>query len=186
MGVEISKYRTSGYNINGIYHFCSQMITKGGIMVKSGIIIGAVGFVLVLVSSVFISPVCAPCWGLILGLGAGYLAGVFDKPQNNNDAMKKGAIAGAIAAALIIIGALIGGVINASILEPTDLANMYEYFGLPDMTLDQTSIWIGQLGSAICCGLLNVGLMAGLGTAGGALWWQFKGKNQLLNPFSQY
>ncbi len=153
-------------------------------MVKSGIIIGAVGFVLVLVSSVLFSPVCAPCWGVILGLGAGYLAGVFDKPQHNNDAIKKGAIAGAIAAAFIIIGALIGGIVNASILDPSDLANMYEYFGLSDVALDQTSIWLGQLGSALCCGLLNVALMTGLGTAGGALWMQLRGKNQPIDPFS--
>lgn len=155
-------------------------------MVKSGIIIGAVGFVVVLISSVLISPICAPCWGLILGLGAGYLAGVFDKPQNNNDTIKKGAIAGAIAAALVIVGALIGGVINSSILDPADMANIYENFGLPDVSLDQTTIWLGQLGSALCCGLLNVVLMAGLGTAGGALWWQFKGKKQPVNPFSQF
>jgi len=75
--------------------------------------------------------------------------------------------------------------VNASILDPTQLANMYEIFGLPDISLDQTSIWVGQLGSAVCCGLLNVALMAGLGTAGGALWWQLKGKNQQVNPFSQ-
>jgi hypothetical protein len=155
-------------------------------MVKSGIIIGAVGFLLVLISSVLISPVCAPCWGLILGLAAGYLAGIFEKPLNNNDTIKKGAIAGAIAAALVIVGGLIGGIVNAAILDPADLANIYENFGFPDMSLDQTSIWIGQLGSAICCGLLNVVLMAGLGTAGGALWWQFKGKNQPADPFSQY
>jgi hypothetical protein len=155
-------------------------------MVKSGIIIGVVGFVLVLGSAVIFSPLCAPCWGLILGLAAGYLGGVFEKPLNNNEVIKKGAIAGAIAAGLILVGALIGGVINAALLDPSDLQQMYELLGVTDYTLDQTTIWVGQLGSAVCGGLLNAVLMAGMGAAGGALWWQTQGKKRPVEPFTQY
>ncbi len=155
-------------------------------MVKSGIIIGIVGFVLVLGSAVIFSPLCAPCWGLILGLAAGYLAGVFEKPTVNANVIKRGAIAGAIAGGLVLVGALIGGIINASLLNPSDLRQIYEWLGVSGYSLDQTTIWAGQLGSAICGGLLNVALMAGMGAAGGALWWQIQGKNKPVESSIQY
>jgi MFS family permease len=154
-------------------------------MVRAGIIVGAVGFVLVLGSAVIISPLCTLCWGLILGLAAGYLAGVYEKPANNNDTLKKGAIAGAIAAGLVMLGALIGGIINAAILEPADIQQMYELLGI-DLTLDQTSLWVGQLGAALCGGLLNIVLMAGFGALGGILWWQIQGKKRPTESFPEF
>jgi hypothetical protein len=62
---------------------------------------------------------------------------------------------------------------------------MYELLGVTDYSLDQTAIWVGQLGSAVCGGLLNAVLMAGMGAAGGALWWQIQGKNRPIEPFTQ-
>ena len=121
-----------------------------------------------------------------MGLAAGYLVGVFEKPTNNANVLKRGAIAGAIAGGLVLLGALIGGIINASILNPADMAQIYEWLGVSGYELDQTTIWAGQLGSAVCGGLLNVVLMAGMGAAGGALWWQIQGKNKPVEPSIQY
>lgn len=144
-------------------------------MVKSGLIVGAVAFVLVLAGTI-ISPLCAPCAGILVGLAAGYLAGVFDKPAVSADCTKKGASAGAIAGAISILGSLIGAVINAAVLAPSGNAQINELLGLPPS--DPATIWGAQLGAACCLGLLNVALGAGLGAAGGALWYQITGKKQ--------
>lgn len=48
-------------------------------MLKSGLIVGVVMIVLA-IGSTLISPLCAPCVALLAGLGAGYLACVFDRP----------------------------------------------------------------------------------------------------------
>lgn len=151
-------------------------------MVKSGVIIGAVGFFLVL-GTTLIFVFCAPCWGLLMGLAAGYLAGVFDKPIDNNDTIKKGAIAGAIAAAICLLGGVIGGLINAVAFDPVQMQEFYDMFDMETPT--QSMVWMVQLGGSICIGVLDIALMAGLGAAGGALWWQTTGKNhpmQVIPP----
>jgi len=148
-------------------------------MVKSGLIIGAVSFLLVLGSASIISPICAPCIGLFLGLVAGYLAGVFDKPVSNREAIRKGGIAGAIAGGLGFIGGLIGGVINGALLNPSSIGELYKMFGLPNPSIGQAEIWVMQLGGAFCIGLFNIAWMAIMGIAGGALWFQITGKNRI-------
>jgi hypothetical protein len=148
-------------------------------MIKSGLIFGAVTFLLVLLSAIIVSPLCAPCLGLFIGLGAGYCAGVFDKPNNSGDSVKKGAIAGAIAGGIGIIGGLIGAVINGALVNPASLQTIYEALGITGVTIDKTNLWVGQLTAAVCVGLFDVVWMAILGVAGGALWFQITGKNQI-------
>jgi hypothetical protein len=65
-------------------------------MLKSGLIVGAVMLVLSLGGSL-ITPLCVPCLALIVGIGAGYLAGTFDKPLASGASAQVGAGAGAIA-----------------------------------------------------------------------------------------
>ena len=156
-------------------------------MIKSGIIVGVIALILVLVSGLFL-PWLAPCWGILLGLVVGYLAGVFDKPGTSGDSAKKGAIAGLIAAAFALVGGLISGVINSLTVNPQDLADLYEMLGVDFPAVDQASIWLGQLGMACCLGLVNFALLAGLGAAGGALWWQFSGRKHIppTPPMAQY
>ena len=147
-------------------------------MVKSGLLFGAVSFVLILGSAVLITPFCAPCLGIILGLAAGYVACVYDKPISNGEGVRKGGMAGVIAGGLGLVGGLIGGVINGVLLNPSSLEALYKTLGIPNISLDQTAIWTMQLVGAVCIGLFNVGWMAILGVAGGALWFQISGKNQ--------
>jgi len=146
-------------------------------MVKAGIIVGIVALVLILGSTFLMSPLCSPCWGIVLGLAAGYLAGVYEKPLAQNDMIKKAVIAGVIAALFAGVGSLIGAILNGAYLNPADLQNIYQFLNLPATMPDETTIWVGQIGSACCVGLLNLAVMAGLGAAGGALWWQVRGKN---------
>lgn len=61
-------------------------------MVKSGLIVGGVMFLLVVLTAAGVSPLCALCVPLVTGLGAGYLTGVFEKPVEAGQAAKCGAI----------------------------------------------------------------------------------------------
>jgi hypothetical protein len=147
-------------------------------MVKSGLILGAISFVIVLGFAVILTPFCAPCLGLVLGLAAGYFSGVFDKPINSGESVRKGGIAGAIAGALSFTGGFIGGVINGAMLNPSSVESFSKVFGINNFNISQAQIWTYQLGFAVSIGLFNVVWMAILGVAGGALWYQISGKNR--------
>jgi hypothetical protein len=138
-------------------------------MLKSGIIFGLIGFVLVLGVSVLISPFCSICFTVLLGLGAGYVAGVFERPLDSGEAWKRGAGAGALAGGLVILGQLIAGGVNANFMANDPNAQIVnELLGLPPA--DPAMLWLGAVFAACCFGLVNVGILAGLGAAGGALW----------------
>ncbi len=147
-------------------------------MVKSGVIFGVVALVLVLGFSVLLTPFCAPCIGLFLGLGAGYVAGVFDKPINSTESIKKGAIAGAITGGIGFVGGLVAAIINASIMTPAMIQSFSRIFGLTNYSVNQSQIWTYQLIYAILVGVFDIVLMGILGVTGGALWYQIIGKNQ--------
>lgn len=135
-------------------------------MIKSGLIVGAVLFLLVLIAASVISPLCAFCFPLFAGIGAGYLTGVFDKPAPE-EVIKRGAIAGAIAGGIAVLAQVIAAVINSLVLQNTGF-NPAAIFG--GEAVDPATIWIGQFVSACCVGLLNIGLMAGFGALGALLW----------------
>jgi hypothetical protein len=146
-------------------------------MVKSGVIFGIVALVLILLVTL-ISPFCGVCLGLFIGLAAGYVAGVFGKPGSASEGVKMGAVAGAIAGAIGLVGQFIGGVLNSMVVNPTTLEQFYKTFGLPNISLTQTQITTSQILAAGCIGLFNILWMAAFGLAGGALWYQVRGKNQ--------
>jgi len=147
-------------------------------MLKSGLIFGIIAFVLVLGSATIISPLCAPCLGVILGLFAGYVAGEYDRPANVNECIRKGAISGVIAGGLGFLGGMIGSLINSAVLNPSNLNSIYQTLGLPNPNYNQATIWAYQLVGGLSIGLFNIVWMAVLGLAGGALWFQVIGKNR--------
>lgn len=141
-------------------------------MLKAGLISGAVMFFFVLLSALIVSPLCALCVPLITGLAAGYLNGVFEK-----DAMtvvQRGAYSGAIAGAMGIVAQMIASVVNAAFMQNPD-NQINNLLGLP--TIDPTTVWVSTLGLACCVGLINIGLSAGLGAGGGAIWKNTAGKS---------
>ena len=144
-------------------------------MIKAGLILGAVMLVLGIGGSL-LSPLCVPCLAVMAGVGAGYLAGVWEKPLTSGDSAKVGAIAGAIGGAGALLGQIIGGILNAILVDPQQMMRMMEQFGLP-ANYDSNFFLIGQIGGAVCFGLLDIVLMAGLGALGGILWLQIAGKN---------
>lgn len=147
-------------------------------MLKSGLIIGGVMLVLAIGGSL-LSPLCVPCLALFAGLGAGYLAGMFDKPGLQNTTVRSGASAGAIGGVGALIGQFIGGGINAVMVGPEGAQQLLQQLS-PELagSSDPTFYYAGVFGLACCVGLFNVGLMAGLGALGGMLWWNMTGKNQ--------
>ena len=145
-------------------------------MVKSGLIVGVVMFFLVL-GAALISPLCALCIPLFAGLGAGYLAGVFDKPAMPNDMLKRGAGAGAIAGAIAIFAQIIAAVANVYILQNPQFNPGTAIIGKP---IDLSTILMGQAFAAICVGGLNVLLTAAFGAGGGAIWSKTAGKPENL------
>ncbi len=152
-------------------------------MLKSGLIVGGVMFVLAIGGSL-LSPFCVPCLALFAGLGAGYLASLFDKPGAQNAAVRAGTGAGAVGGIGGLVGQFIGGGINAVVVGPEGAAELLRNIS-PDFAAssDPTSYYAGVFISACCIGLFNLALMAGLGALGGVIWWAITGKNQSsLNP----
>lgn len=147
-------------------------------MVKSGLISGAVMFILVLVGAAGLTPICALCVPLIAGLLAGYLTGVFEKPAAE-EALKRGAGAGAIAGAMGLVANIAAAIINAAVLQNPQF-QLNRLLGLPPT--DPTTVWLVQLGLNLCIGLFNVAFTAALGVGGVAIWRGTAGKAQTLPP----
>jgi len=151
-------------------------------MLKSGLILGVVALLLA-IGAALLSPLCVPCLTLLLGLGAGYLAGAFDKPSEKRGSTKSGAIAGAIGGAGALIGQAVGAVINSQLVGPGGAIQLIRQLGiqLPSGATPAdiaTGYWGGVIGSTCCLGLFDVALMAGLGALGGLLWWQMSGSKR--------
>ncbi len=148
-------------------------------MVRSGLILGALALIIA-AGATLISPICAPCTAIFLGLAAGYLASVFDKPSTSASTSRVGAISGAIAGAGAILGQVLGTVINSAIIGPDNLQAIYQKLGVPTSGIDLVqTYWIGLVGGTVCFSVLDVLVMAGFGTVGGLLWWQTAGKNEM-------
>jgi len=152
-------------------------------MLKSGLIFGLIALLFGIGLSL-LSPLCVPCLTIFLGLAAGYVANVFDKPAQGA-AVKNGALAGLIGGAGAMIGQAIGGGLNILIAGPEQTAEIMRQFGMPTGG-DQfaAGYWVGRIGSVCCTGVFDIILMAGLGALGGLLWWQFSGKNTVTPPAS--
>lgn len=152
-------------------------------MLKSGAITGAIAFVLAIGGSFVAAIVCAPCWSLFVGLGAGYLGGVFDKPTSNGNAVKAGAGAGAIGGVGGFIGQIIGSLLYAAVVGPEASADMLRQLGVQGADVTNVgAYYAGAFGIGCCLGLGAIALMAGLGALGGMVWWQISGKNSAATP----
>ena len=147
-------------------------------MYRSGTILGALAL-FVAAGATLLSPLCAPCAVVLLGLAAGYLAGVFDKPLTSNATSRVGAIGGAIGGSGAILGQGIGTIINAIAVGPQRAQQVSQVLGLPVTGGPgfEGSYWVTTIGGGVCFGLLDVLLMALFGALGGLIWWQTAGKS---------
>ena len=146
-------------------------------MLKAGLIGLGLGAVLGL-GITLVSPLCTPCAALLVGVGVGFLACLWDRPADVGSCAALGAKAGAIAGVGGLLGQMLGMTANALLVGPEramDVAT--QWFDLPAVQLDASAYWVSQIALNCMCGLTNVALVAGLGALGGLLWYQAVGKN---------
>ncbi|MBP7692294.1 MAG: hypothetical protein KA764_10270 [Anaerolineales bacterium] len=153
-------------------------------MLRSGLIVGAV----MLVAGgglAYLFPLCVPCLAVVAGALAGYLAGVWERPANNGRAVQRGALAGAIGGAGAVLGHVAGGLLAAVTVGPQGAADVARQLGL-DLGAGAEAtpaVFYTTAGLTACCfGVVEVGLMAGLGALGGLLYWQMTGRAQAGGP----
>jgi hypothetical protein len=141
-------------------------------MWKAGIIMGIAAFLLAFAAAAGISPLCGlACVAPVAGAVAGYLAGVFDKPTTGEGGAKSGAIGGAIGGVGAFFGQALAGVVNA-LFAP----QITEFLGRTlGTTTDVNTTRVVAFGAGLCGGLVNIVIMAGLGTLGGYLWYRAVG-----------
>jgi hypothetical protein len=142
-------------------------------MLKSGLIVGAAMLVLGTTFG-FLFPLCVSCLAVFAGVGAGYLAGIFDKPTDQGSSAKSGAGAGAIGGAGALLGQVIGGMGAAAIQGPQAGAEILRQLGVPVDTAaaSPAGFYAGAFLTTCCFGLVSIAIMAGLGALGGFLWYQ--------------
>ncbi len=131
--------------------------------VKVGLIAGAIGLVLTAcVAAVF--GICGPVVSLLAGAGAGYFAAKRETPASQGEGGKFGAVAGAIAGGLCVIGQIIGGIAALTILPPLmeSLGN-YAYSSISG----EVTYWLSGAATALCFGVVGVALAAIAGYAVG-------------------
>lgn len=135
--------------------------------VKMGLAVGAVGLALNACVAALIG-FCGPVVSLVAGAVAGYLAVQQEKPMTKGEGSKIGAIAGAIAGGLVIIGQVIGGVGALAFLQYSGVQ-----FGIgtvPQPSSDpsvQAIYYLTGMGTAFCFGLVGALLAAGAGAGTG-------------------
>ena len=133
--------------------------------VMYGLIAGAIGLIINVCISAAVG-LCGPFVALLAGAGAGFFTAQAEKAPTKNDGARAGAISGAIAGGLTLVGQLIGGV---AILVLAMAADIQPIIG----TMPESSDMAGQaiylvagLGAGLCFGLVGIVLsaLAGAGT----------------------
>lgn len=144
-------------------------------MLESGLIIAVVTFALAAFVGGFITPLCVPLMSLFLGPAAGYLAGVFEKPQSSGRASRRGAWAGAIGGAGALLGHVAAALITVALVGPERAAEVKDALGM-GAEVNPSAYYLGAFGGGLCTALVDIALMAGLGALGGMLWYKMAGQ----------
>ena len=127
-----------------------------------------------------IVPYCTPCAAIVIGLGAGFLACLWDKPPANGSSAGLGAKAGALAGVGHLGGQLLGMLVNGLLVGPEGAAQAVAQL-FPDLPMDTSAMdpatyWTVLIATNGGCGLTSVAIAAGLGALGGLLWFQVQGR----------
>jgi len=151
-------------------------------MIKSSAIVGAITFILVLISGLLYNICCllSPMLAAVLGLAAGFLCSVFEKPSDAEKAAVRGGIAGAVTGGVALVAETIG----ATIAQYVAFQGGSIQACLPGLCQEGSApVGVAQamLGAAFnsCfCGLILLAVMAGLGAAGAVVWIKTSGKKK--------
>ena len=151
-------------------------------MRKTILIFGSVTF-LISFALTLLFPACTVCFALVAGAGAGWLAAYWMRPARQEEAASVGARAGAFSAIGGVAGQTLGGVMNALLIGPAGAADLAQSLGLGSFEFpSDTAYYAGAIGGQFCCGLVNVGLMAGLGALAAFLYVKYSRQGQPPQP----
>jgi hypothetical protein len=151
-------------------------------MKKAVLIIGIASFV-VFMGLTLLFPPCTLCVAVLAGAGAGWLAAHWSQPRDQGRAAGIGAQAGAISGVGALLGQALGGVFNALLVGPETAMDIYETLGLEGIELNsEAAYYAGAIGGQVCCGLLNVAIMAGLGALGAFLYFKYSYRDASQQP----
>ena len=153
-------------------------------MIKAGLI-GIFVSLIYVTSLTLLSPFCALCFAPFLGIGVGYLAAWFDKPQTTKASTISGTIAAAITGVGAFIGQMLAAIISTILITNLEqLPALMEQFGLGEFAITDTNeYWQATLSMTSLCGLLTWGIIIALGAAGGMLWYQKQNQGTLFTSF---
>lgn len=135
--------------------------------VKMGLAVGAVGLALNVCVAAFMG-ICGPLVSLIAGAAAGFFAVQQEKPTVKGEGAKIGAIAGAIAGGLVIVGQIIGGVGALAFIQYSGAQSIFG--AVPSPASDPSSqliYYLSGMGTAFCFGIVGALLAAGAGAGTG-------------------
>lgn len=134
--------------------------------VKIGLIIGAIGLVL----NIFIaalSGLCGPFVSLLGGAVAGFLSGKSEKAASKAEGARLGAISGAIASGMILIGQLIGAIGALAFFQFSNISvPLGKVPALSAPPSEHVLYYADGIGTGLCFGL--VGMVLGSLTGAGA------------------
>ncbi len=144
-------------------------------MLKSSLIVGVATFILVIIGGLLSNICClaSPVLGILLGLAAGFLCSVFEKPADAEKAAVRGAITGAVAGGVGLVAQFIGQMIGQLILgnNIACIPGMCQESAAP---ISQTSVTLFAVFNSCFFGLILIPIMAGLGAVGAVLWLKTK------------
>ena len=146
-------------------------------MIRSAVNVGAIAFVYFFVTSVAM-PFCSPFEAIVLGVLAGFLAAVSEKPQLPNTAAIRGGLTALIASVIGLIGGAAGYLLRVYVIFPPEATNsvVNQLLGTEPSPTDAATDVLSTIIGLGCCSLTDFVLMAGFGALGGYLWYRWKGK----------
>jgi hypothetical protein len=153
-------------------------------MLKSSLIAVPVTVIVILVTG-FLSELCccaSPVAAIVLGLATGALCAFFENPVQKNRAIKRGAIAGAIAGLAALPAQVLGEIVVALLLAGSGKVDI-SLFGLPaaSATVDLWNWALNAFFAASLYGLIAAVIMAGMGAVGAALWFRIARKGTTVS-----
>jgi hypothetical protein len=137
-------------------------------MTKSLLIVAPVAFVLLILIGFIWVPYVGPCFAIPLGLVAGVLAAVFDRPKTGIRAAARGSIAGSIVGLIAVLGEAIVIVVGLCgwTLQGMQISNMYgQVYSFRDTA---TQLAYASV-TLLLCSVTLIAVMTGVGALGSLL-----------------
>jgi hypothetical protein len=137
--------------------------------VKFGLIVGAIGFVVIIPISGFMG-ICGPFTTMIAGAVAGFLSAYVGEAPTRRDGAQSGAIAGAVSGGVTLMGQLIGGVLALAFIQTTGTPVFVGRVPGPSAPFHELTLYYAVgIGTALCFGIVGIVVAAIAGAIAGAL-----------------